>query len=142
VDISRFKRQHVAILGGIALLRKLSSQGIADHAADIARELKTLSAVVTAHLAVEDRILYPSLRHSGNEIVAGLAQRYQDDMQGIASAFINFSRHWSDAARLSREAEQFRDEANVVLRDVHARLLRENREFYPAVEALQAPPRG
>jgi len=136
MEIGRFKHQHVDILGGIAALRKLTHHGIAEHAVDIAHEIKVLSATVTAHLAIEDRILYPLLRRSGNAAIALMAQNYQDDMKGIASTFISFARRWSNATALSRNPEQFRDEANVILRDVHARMLRENREFYPAIEAL------
>jgi len=136
MDIDRFKHQHVDILSGIAALRKLAHQGIVDHAVDIAHELKALSTVITTHLAIEDRILYPSLRRSGNAAMASMAQDYQDDMKGIANAFINFARRWSNTTQLTRNPEQFRDEANTILRDVHARMLRENREFYPAIEAL------
>src|SRR5690606_30963132 len=107
-----------------------------DHAVDIAHELKALSSVITTHLAIEDRILYPSLQRSGNAAMATMAQDYQDDMKGIANAFINFARRWSNATILSRNPERFRDEANSVLRDVHARMVRENREFYPAIEAM------
>jgi len=136
MDIDRFKHQHVEILSGIAALRKLAHQGIGDHAVDIAHELKALSSVITTHLAIEDRILYPSLQRSGNAAMATMAQDYQDDMKGIANAFINFARRWSNATILSRNPERFRDEANSVLRDVHARMVRENREFYPAIEAM------
>lgn len=136
MDISRYMHQHTDILGGITALRQLSHRGIASHASGIASELKALSRTITAHLAIEDRILYPLLRRSGNEAVASMAQDYQDGMKGIANAFLKFARHWSDAATLSRDPEQFRNEANVVLHDVHARIARENREFYPTIEAL------
>ncbi|MGB3276804.1 MAG: hemerythrin domain-containing protein [Castellaniella sp.] len=136
MNIDRFKHQHVEILSGISLLRRLSHQGIADHAVDIAHELKALAQVVTQHLAIEDRILYPSLEKSGDDRMARMSAAYQGDMKGIASAFINFARRWGDATRLTRNPEDFRTEANTVLKSVHARMLRENREFYPAVEAL------
>lgn len=136
MDIDRFKHQHVDILSGIAALRKLTHQGVEDHAVDIAHELKALSAVVTSHLAIEDRILYPSIRRSGDTRMADMAESYQDDMKGIASAFINFARRWSSATTLAKRPDDFRNEANTVLKDVHDRMLRENREFYPAIEAL------
>lgn len=136
MNIDRFKQQHVEILGGIKALRALARQGIDEHAADIARELQALAQVITQHLAVEDRILYPTLEKSGNEKVASMSAAYQEDMKGIASAFIRFSRQWSVAARLREQPETFRAEANIVLRQVHERLQRENREFYPAVERM------
>jgi hypothetical protein len=136
MNIDRFKHQHVEILSGISMLRRLSHQGIADHAVDIAHELRALSQVVTQHLAIEDRILYPSLEQSGNDRMARMSVTYQNDMKGIASAFINFARRWGNATLLTRSPEDFRAEANTVLKNVHDRMLRENREFYPAIEAL------
>ena len=136
MNIDRFKHQHVEILDGISLLRRLSQQGIADHAVDIAHELKALAQVVTQHLAIEDRILYPSLENSGNDRMARMSVSYQNDMKGIANAFINFARRWGNATLLSARPDDFRAEANTVLKNVHARRVRENREFYPAIEAL------
>ncbi|MBV2181214.1 hemerythrin domain-containing protein [Castellaniella sp. MT123] len=136
MNIDRFKNHHVEILSGIAALRKLAHQGVADHAVDIAHNLKALSQVVTQHLAVEDRILYPSLERSGDERMAGMSRAYQNDMHGIASAFINFARRWGNATLLTKDPDGFRTDANVVLKNVHARMMRENREFYPAIEAL------
>ncbi|MGB6242128.1 MAG: hemerythrin domain-containing protein [Castellaniella sp.] len=136
MNIDRFKHHHVEILSGIATLRKLSHQGVADHAVDLAHELKALSQVVTQHLAIEDRILYPSLERSGDERMAAMSRMYQNDMQGIASAFINFARRWSNATLLMKDPEGFRAEANTVLKSVHTRMVRENHEFYPAIETL------
>lgn len=136
MNIDRFKQQHVEILSAIHALRKLAHQGIAEHAVDITDELKSLARVVTQHLAVEDRILYPSLEKGSDEKVARMSASYQADMKGIASGFIRFSRHWADARQLASQPEAFRSEANIVLKRVHERLQRENREFYPAIEAM------
>ena len=136
MNIDRFKHQHVEILNGIHTLRQLSHQGIADHAVDIAHELQALAQVITQHLAIEDRILYPSLESSGNDRLARMSVSYQNDMKGIANAFIRFARQWGNAALLRRSPEDFRTAANTVLKNVHARMMRENREFYPAIEAL------
>jgi len=136
MNIDRFKHHHVEILSGIATLRKLTHQGVADHAVDIAHELKALAQVVTQHLAIEDRILYPSLERSGDAHMAGMSRAYQNDMPGIASAFINFARRWSNATLLTKDPDGFRADANVVLKNVHTRMVRENREFYPAIEAM------
>lgn len=136
MNIDRFKNHHAEILSGIASLRKLAHQGIADYAVDIAHELKALSQVVTQHLAIEDRILYPSLERSGNPEMARMSRHYQNDMQGIASSFINFARRWSSASMLQKNPEGFRAEANTVLKRVHMRMVRENHEFYPSIESM------
>ncbi|WP_322994713.1 hemerythrin domain-containing protein [Castellaniella sp.] len=136
MNIDRFKNHHTEILSGIAVLRKLAHQGVADYAIDIAQELRALSQVVTQHLAIEDRILYPSLERSGDGRMAQMSRTYQNDMQGIATSFINFSRRWSNIALLQKNPDGFRDEANQVLKNVHTRMVRENHEFYPAIESM------
>lgn len=136
MDIDRFKHQHVEILQGIASLRKLAHAGIQENAHNIARQIVALSNIVKLHLAIEDRILYPALQQASNARLAQMGQAYQDDMKGIANAYIAFSRRWSSAAAVAGQAEQFRTEANSVLKIVHARMQKENTEFYPAIETL------
>ncbi|MYN11668.1 hemerythrin domain-containing protein [Pusillimonas sp. TS35] len=135
MEIDRFKHHHVQILQGIKKMREYAHAGIAEHASVIAQQLKELSSLVTLHLAIEDRILYPALRQGADAELARMGKAYQDDMKGIASAYIAFSRQWRTGAAIAAAAEEFRAQANVVLRDLHARMQRENREFYPAIEA-------
>ncbi|MFT0531464.1 hemerythrin domain-containing protein [Castellaniella hirudinis] len=136
MNIDRFKNHHIEILSGIAALRKLAHRGVSDYAVDIAQELRALSQVVTQHLAIEDRILYPSLERSGDARMARMSRAYQNDMQGIASAFIHFARRWSNVSLLQKNPDGFRSEANTVLKNVHQRMVRENHEFYPTIESL------
>lgn len=137
MDIDRFKQHHVDILKGIATLRRLAHGGVVDHAMDIARELGALSSLVQLHLAIEDRILYPSLQKGGDAQLAAMGKAYQEDMKGIAHAYISFSRKWGLAAALAKAPEDFRNEANSVLKALHARMQRENTEFYPAIERAE-----
>ncbi len=136
MDIERFKHQHVEILDGIANLRKLSHAGIKENAHEIARAIASLSTVVKLHLAIEDRILYPALQNGNNAHLAEMGRAYQEGMKGIASGYIAFSRRWGSASAIAEKAEQFRSEANTVLKTVYARMQKENTEFYPAIEAL------
>jgi hypothetical protein len=53
-----------------------------------------------------------------------------------AEAYDAFVRRWNTAQRLRADTEGFRADANDVLRRLHARMQRENREFYPRIEAL------
>ncbi|SHI18909.1 hemerythrin domain-containing protein [Pollutimonas bauzanensis] len=136
MDIERFKHQHVEILDGIASLREFAHAGIKEHAYEIARAVVALSTVVKLHLAIEDRILYPALQNGPDARLAEMGRAYQDDMKGIANAYIAFSRRWTAAAIIAEKAEQFRAEANVVLKTLHGRMQKENTEFYPAIEAM------
>ena len=136
MDIDRFKLQHVEILGSIARLREHARAGIVDNAADIAALVVSMSSVVKVHLAVEDRMLYPAVQKQADPALAEMGRAYQEEMREIAAAYIDFSRRWNTAAQVAREPEQFRAQANTVLKAVYQRMQKENREFYPAIEAI------
>ena len=136
MDIDRFKDQHVDILQRIEALRRLAHSGIMSNAHSIAQQIKDLGKVVTLHLAIEDRILYPAVQKANNAGIAAMGSAYQEEMKGIANRYIRFTQQWSDPTRLAAEPDAFRAAANTVLKDVYQRMQRENREFYPAIERM------
>jgi len=136
MDITRLKTHHVQILTCISQMRKLAHAGVAENAAGIAAQLKSLGGTIVTHLAAEDRVLYPSVIRHPDPKMSGLAKRYQDEMGDLAKKLQGFLRKWSNPNELKRAPEEFRAEANQVLRAVHDRITRENLEFYPMVEAI------
>ena len=46
-----------------------------------------------------------------------------------------FARRWNRPESVRSDEQGFRDDANRVLRMVHERMQRENRDFYPRIEA-------
>ena len=136
MDIDRFKQQHDEILRRIDTLRRLTHAGVSHNAKSIAEEVRALGKVVTLHLAIEDRILYPAVQKASNAELAAMGAAYQDEMKGIANRYIRFTNQWSDALKLAANPDAFRDDANTVLKDVYLRMQRENHEFYPAIESL------
>ena len=92
--------------------------------------------IIKLHLTVEDTILYPALQSGNNSALAIMGKRFQDEMCGIASAYLEFARTWNNADKVSRNPEGFRSQANKVLKILHDRMKKENTDFYPAIEAL------
>lgn len=136
MDIDRFKHQHVDILRRIDALRTLAHSGIETNSRLIAQQVKELGKVVTLHLAIEDRILYPAVQKADDAGIAAMGKAYQEEMKGIANRYIRFTNQWSDPARVAAEPDEFRAAANTVLKNVYQRMQRENREFYPAIESM------
>lgn len=134
MNIDKFKHQHLDILDSIARLRASSQDGVAEHAEEIAAQIVAMSGVVRLHLAVENETLYPALAR-GDLRLARMSQAYQNDMGDIAADYLAFAGRWNLASQLARAPEQFRQEANRVLRDLYQRIRREDREFYPAIES-------
>ena len=136
MNIDKFKHQHVDILESIDTLRNLAKAGAANNATEIARLIVAMSSTIKLHRAAEDRALYPALQRGTDVDLARMGQRYQQEMGSIARAYEGFSRRWNRPESVRRAERDFRDDANRVLRMVHERMQRENREFYPRIEAL------
>ncbi|KRC76135.1 hypothetical protein D3C87_487660 [compost metagenome] len=136
MNIDKFKQQHVDILQGIASLRKLALAGVARNAAEIARGIVSMSATIKLHLAVEDRALYPAVARSADADLARKGREFQEEMDAIAAAYESFAKRWNNARSLELDESGFRDDANTVLRRVHERMQRENRDLYPRIEAM------
>lgn len=133
MNIDKFRRQHAIILDGVAVLRDLAQGGVAQNAARIAAQVVATSAIVKLHLAVEDSLLYPALAGSGNARLAAMGDAYRTEMQSIAGEYFAFAARWNLAGRVAAEPEAFRADANRVLRRLHERMRREERDFYPSV---------
>lgn len=135
MNIDKFKQQHVEILSCISALRTLVKKGISNNADEIAGLIISMSSTIKLHLAVEDKILYPALQSANNASLARMGKRFQDEMTSIARAYLDFARKWNAASTLAKKPEEFRADANSVLRVLHDRMRKENTDFYPVIEA-------
>jgi len=135
VNIDKFKHQHIDILSSITRLRQLSREGVAENAAAIAAQVVQVSGLAKLHLAGEDRNLYPALEESGDARLVRMSRAYRDEMKDIAQAYLGFAARWNTARQVALEPDGFRTDANLVLRRLFERIQREDREFYPAVDA-------
>lgn len=135
MNIEKFKHQHVDILTCIADLRRLVREGIQQNCEEIAGTIISMSSTIKLHLAVEDRLLYPVLQSANNPALARMGQRFQDEMTGIALAYLDFSKRWNMASTVAQHAEEFRADANGVLKTLYERMRKEDTEFYPAIES-------
>lgn len=133
MNIDKFKEQHIDILNSIVEMRRLVKDGIPQNASAISHLVIRISGLIKLHLAREDSHLYPALKLSG-ERLAEIGQRYQDEMGGIANAYMAFSRKWNTPREVHSDPEGFRLEANGIFKALHQRIQRENVELYPLIE--------
>ena len=136
MNIDKFKQQHLAILAAIDDLRQLARGGVAAQAQAIAGKIVAMSGLIKLHLAVEQRYLYPAAQASGVATVARMGRAYENEMHGIAGAYLEFAGRWNTPVRLEAEPDAFRSEANSVLHALYQRMRREDSELYPAIETL------
>jgi hypothetical protein len=136
MKLQRFEHDHHEILEGIHQLRKLIATGIEHNAAAITQLLRTMSASIKLHLAVEDRLVYPALAASGKPDLAALGRFYQQEMGDLAQKYMAFAGRWNLPDRLQDDPDGFRAEANAVFKALFLRTRREEAELYPAFARL------
>jgi len=135
MNIDKFKQQHIEIINCITELRHRAREGIAENAVEISKLIIAMSSIIKLHLAVEDKILYPALQELNNSALTKMGNKFQNEMITIASTYIDFAQKWNSANNVAKYPEEFRSEANKVLKLLHDRMQRENIDFYPAIEA-------
>lgn len=102
--------------------------------------LNTLTGVLTVHLAVEDGVVYPQLKHHEDPQLRQLASRYIDEMGGLKETFLAFVGRWKSVDGIQQSPAAFIRDARDVVRTLTRRIAAEDSELYPVVENLAAHP--
>jgi hypothetical protein len=99
---------------------------------DLRRELMS---TLIAHLKLEDWALYPRLIESGNPAISDAGHEFQEEMGGLAPAFVAYCDRWSATAIEADWVGYCADTASI-LDALENRLLRENRDLLPLLDRL------
>ncbi len=136
--IGQLQSQHEACLAIVHDIEARSAH-IPDRTAavEITLMLARLTGILRIHLALEDEILYPALRNASDPDVARTAERYWQEMGGLANAFLDFIDRWKRADALLAAQDAFRTESAHVFAALADRIAREHGEIYPMAERLR-----
>lgn len=98
----------------------------------VARLRWLMSRKLSAHLAKEDRLLYPRIQAGPDRAAAALATRFAHEMGGLAAAFRDYIAGWSPD-RIRADWDAFGTETRSVVETLRRRIDREERELYPLI---------
>lgn len=131
MNVGELRAQHERIMRLAAELRRAvdrseERQPVAALRWGLAREL-------IAHLAVEDRLLYPAILKSSDAAAVSLAARFKSELGGLSDAFTAYMTQWTDS-RIAREWEDFCHETRTILDLLARRVARETESLYPLLE--------
>jgi hypothetical protein len=130
-----FRRQHQEILGQVKELQpQLNIVSLRRDAAQVTTGLQRLAGMLKAHLALEDRTLYPKLMAHADPAVAAMARRYQQEIGGLQTAFSNYVERWPTASSIQQESDLFLSQTEQVMAALLARIEREDGELYPMAD--------
>ncbi|KEQ51559.1 hemerythrin domain-containing protein [Sphingobium chlorophenolicum] len=140
MDLDELQRQH----DELEALAARFGQAIADDGNP--QRLGTLrwqfARLLMAHLALEDRILYPNIQRQDHDLLRETARRLEIEMAPIARTFSAYMSRWSDD-RIEREWADFCYESRQILDAVLKRIKKEEGLLMPLLtEAglIETPP--
>lgn len=136
VRIDVLRAQHDEALAMAERLVELAGNFDARTAAiPLLMQLNRLLGLLRVHLAHEDVELYPALMASGDPQAVRTAERFGDEMGGLAIEIECFARRWSCSASIAANIDEFRQEAHQLLLALAVRIERENLHLYPLLKA-------
>lgn len=100
---------------------------------EVAKSRWRLARVLIAHLAIEDKWLYPALIRDGSPRASTMALNFQREMGGLAAAFNAYMLEWSED-RITNEWEAFQTATWALIEALDLRIRRENDELYPLAD--------
>ena len=134
-NIMQLRTDHVELLDICQLLEGTIASDTPPSSVDLFGVRKKLTAKLIAHLKAEDWLLYPRLLESEDAEIATTAEKFVEEMGGLAAAFNKYVESW-DAFRIEREWAGYKDETAGIIAALRCRITRENRELYPLLEKL------
>lgn len=133
----RYRKHHDELLNVVGSIQKyLTVEGVQSSSADIRKLLTILAGAVRIHLAFEDRALYPSLLASTNSTISTTAKQFMDEMSGIQGVLEGYLDKYHSVKIIRDNPDDFIDETESLFKVLGERIARENRDFYPLVDAM------
>lgn len=133
------RKQHVEILSSAREINELLSDNLsAIDAAAIRPILSKLAGLVSLHLAMEDRSVYPTLAAHPDAGVRAIGKRYSDEMAGIAAVFGDYMKNWQTTAQMRADPAGFAAASKGVFNALSKRIHFEHKELYPPFDNAEA----
>lgn len=134
-DIAKLREEHAELVKLVRRLEQFIGQTQPPYQLDLFDLRRQLSSMLIAHLKAEDWVLYPRLLSSGDPAVAATAKAFNDEMGGLAAAYLAYSEQWS-ATAIAEDWAGYCADSRTIVDALTNRITRENRELYPLLDRL------
>jgi hypothetical protein len=136
-DLAKLRFDHADLTRIVGTLSEIIARPSPPPAGDLFKIRQDLNSTLIGHLKAEDWVLYPRLLASGDPQVAATAQRFSDEMGGLADKYVAHTNKWN-ANSIAADWGTYCAETRGILGALTNRIMRENGELYPLLESLQA----
>lgn len=125
---------HKDIFAKLRILHQYETAASAElHAEEVSSTIARLAGLISVHLAAEDKFLYPNLAKSEDETVRTTAQRFEQEMGGLASAFKSFADSYNTAGKIKKDVHAYLVAEKQTIGALESRLAKEEKELYPLI---------
>lgn len=132
-----FKSQHQDLLQVVGQMTPLLDTGkLGKDANEVRNLLSRLAGKITVHLSMEDKVLYPAMLSHSDAKVKATAQKFINEMGGIATAFTQYNDKWKTASTIQTNPDGFIRETKGIVDALGARITKENNELYTLYDSI------
>ena len=134
-DLARLRAEHATLVDIAGRLSAIIAEPKLPAAAQLFALRAELSSVLIAHLKAEDWVLYPRLFASADATVEQTARAFSDEMGHLGDAYVAHTQKWT-ATSIAADWGGYCKEMATILDALSNRIVRENRDLYPLLEAM------
>lgn len=98
--------------------------------------LPRLAGLLTIHLSMEDKVMYPKLHVHPDAKVVELSNRFFSEMEGIKGVFEGYKKKWLVPSAIESGWAEFVSDTKGLIAALRARISKEDNELYPLVDSL------
>jgi hypothetical protein len=133
-----YRRQHAELLElALQIGKRLTPEDLKRSAPEVRRLLAQFAGKLNMHARMENDAFYPRLFAHRDEAARARAHELFSEVGGIYDAFHEFLKAWPSAASIEENPAEFIRQTGKVLRILGKRMMREEAELYPLVDALE-----
>lgn len=134
-QLKKLRDDHATLARQFRELREIVQSPSAPSTLVLFNLRRELVSTLLAHLKLEDWALYPRLIQSSDNQASDAGRRFQEEMGGLAPAFIAYCDKWS-ATGIEAGWPAYCADTLAIIDALENRLVRENRELLPLLERL------
>jgi hemerythrin-like domain-containing protein len=134
---AQFREEHATLIYSIDEIDHLLHEDPAASAGEIRDLLSSMAALLRAHLAAEDRVLYPELALHPEPALQALTCELQAETGGLKRAFEDYLYRWPTAESIAAHAGIFHQQTEALFAALRHRIDRENNQLFPLADALE-----
>lgn len=131
MNLETYLEQHKKLKTELSTLEALARKGnVVDNATEIAACINSLSGVLSIHLVVEDKYLYPELRKQNNPTLTKIVEDAVKEIGGLGEEFTKYKNAYNSKSKVIENANEFASYTRKIVAAITKRMEKEEQGIY------------